>query len=271
MSPPHGFKNHTLYDIQTRPIVNAVQPIFLLLALLAEVLGTVGGFGSSVFFVPIANFYFDFYSVLGLTALFHLSSNLSKLMLFTKGIDQKMIVRLGIPAVLFVVLGAWASRYIDSHILHGALGVLLVGFSLVFLIKKNIVLKPSTRNALLGGSLSGFSAGLLGTGGAVRGLAMAAFNLEKSVFVATSALIDLMIDLSRFFVYWNNGYLHRHDLGNVPFLVVIGLFGTWLGKKILAHIPQETFRKISLLLILLVGLITLGSWVFAWVPSSQEP
>ena len=41
-------------------------------------------------------------------------------------------------AVLFVVLGAWASRYIDSHILHGALGVLLVGFSLVFLIKKAI-------------------------------------------------------------------------------------------------------------------------------------
>ena len=29
---------------------------FLLLALLAEVAGTVGGIGSSVFFVPIANF-----------------------------------------------------------------------------------------------------------------------------------------------------------------------------------------------------------------------
>ncbi|MDX1550365.1 MAG: hypothetical protein R3278_07445, partial [Lysobacter spongiicola] len=53
--------------------------LFLALALLAEVAGTVGGFGSSVFFVPIANFFFDFESVLGITALFHLASNASKL------------------------------------------------------------------------------------------------------------------------------------------------------------------------------------------------
>jgi len=30
--------------------------LFLFLALIAEILGTIGGFGSSVFFVPIANF-----------------------------------------------------------------------------------------------------------------------------------------------------------------------------------------------------------------------
>ena len=59
--------------------------LFLFLALIAEVLGTIGGFGSSVFFVPVANFYFDFESVLGLTAIYHLSSNLSKIVLFKKG------------------------------------------------------------------------------------------------------------------------------------------------------------------------------------------
>ena len=35
--------------------------VFLLLSLLAEIIGTIGGFGSSVFFVLIANFYFDFH------------------------------------------------------------------------------------------------------------------------------------------------------------------------------------------------------------------
>ena len=67
---------------------------FLLLALLAEIAGTVGGFGSSVFFVPIANFYFDFQSVLGITALFHLASNVSKLGLFRGGIDRGLLLRL---------------------------------------------------------------------------------------------------------------------------------------------------------------------------------
>ena len=36
--------------------------LFLALALLAEIAGTLGGFGSSVFFVPIANMFFDFES-----------------------------------------------------------------------------------------------------------------------------------------------------------------------------------------------------------------
>lgn len=80
--------------------------IFLILALLAEIIGTIGGFGSSVFFVPIGNFYFDFHSVLGLTALFHLSSNLSKIAQFRKGIDRNLILFIGIPSVLFVLLGA---------------------------------------------------------------------------------------------------------------------------------------------------------------------
>ena len=35
------------------------------MALIAEIIGTIGGFGSSVFFVPIGNFYFDFHSVFG--------------------------------------------------------------------------------------------------------------------------------------------------------------------------------------------------------------
>ena len=86
---------------------------------------------------------------------------------------------------------------------------------------------------------------------------MAAFNLEKSVFIATSAFIDFMIDFSRTFVYYSNGYIHKHDLKYVPFLLIIGIIGTYAGKRILAYIPQSKFRKLSLLFVLLVGIATL--------------
>ncbi len=230
--------------------------IFLLLALFAEIVGTVGGFGSSVFFVPIGNFYFDFYSVLGLTAIFHLSSNLSKIFLFKKGLDKRLLINIGIPSVVFVIIGGLLSKYLDSAILEIILSIFLVSFSLLFLIKSKVVIPPNKKNALIGGSLSGFSAGLLGTGGAIRGLTMAAFNLEKSVFIATSAFIDFMIDFSRTFVYYNNGYIHDHDLKYVPFLFVIGLLGSYIGKKLLVHIPQSKFRRLSLFLILFVGIVT---------------
>jgi len=237
--------------------------IFLILALLAEIIGTIGGFGSSVFFVPLGNFYFDFYSVLGITAIFHLSSNLSKIFLFRKGLNRRLLLYIGLPSVLFVILGAWLSKILNTVLLEFILGGFLVGLSLVFLIGKNIKVDPDKRNALIGGSLSGFSAGLLGTGGAIRGLTMAAFHLEKSVFIATSAAIDFMIDFSRTFVYYNNGYIHAHDLKYVPYLFAIGLVGSFIGKKILTYIPQDKFRIISLIFILIIGMITLLKILFS--------
>ena len=159
---------------------------FLLLALVAEIIGTIGGFGSSVFFVPIGNFYFDFYTVLGLTAVFHLSSNLSKIFLFKKGLNKFLLLYIGAPSVVFVILGGYLSKIVKSDYLEVILGVFLIALALLFLIKKNLVIKAEKKESIIGGSLSGLTAGLLGTGGAIRGLTMAAFNLEKSVFIATS-------------------------------------------------------------------------------------
>lgn len=248
--------------------MDKINYIFLTLALFAEIAGTIGGFGSSVFFVPIGNFYFDFYSLLGLTAIFHLGSNMSKIVLFKKGLDKKLLLNIGIPSIIFVIIAGFLTKVINSNFLELALAVFLIGLSLLFLCKKNLVISPNKQNAITGGVLSGFSAGLLGTGGAIRGLTMAAFNLEKSVFIATSAAIDLLIDISRAFVYFSNGYIHTHDLIYLPFLLIIGFVGTYIGKRILNFIPQDKFKKISLFLILLIGVITLLNILLKFINDS---
>lgn len=230
---------------------------FLLLALLAEVVGTVGGFGSSVFFVPIANFYFDFQSVLGITVLFHLASNASKLGMFRGGIDKRLLLQLGVPSVLFAVLGGMATTWLATYWLEALLAAFLLSFSGWMLLRPRWEIKPTATNAVLGGAISGGMAGLVGTGGAVRGMAMAAFNLRKEAFVATSAAIDMAIDLARTGIYARNGYIHVHDLVWVPMLVVVAVVGTWLGKRVLARMPQAIFRRTALLLVFGIGLVTL--------------
>jgi uncharacterized protein len=237
--------------------MNNINYLFLFLALLAEIIGTIGGFGSSVFFVPLGNFYFDFHTVLGLTAVFHLSSNLSKIILFKKGLDKNLLLYIGLPSVIFVIIGGIVSRYLDTVLLELLLGIFLVVLSLLFLVKQKLVIEPNKENSITGGILSGFSAGLLGTGGAIRGLTMAAYNLEKSVFIATSAAIDMMIDTTRTVVYYENGYITKDIIIYIPFLFVIGLIGTYLGKRILHYIPQDKFKNLSLVLILIIGLITI--------------
>ena len=236
--------------------------LFLFLALLAEILGTIGGFGSSLFFVPIASYFYDFHTVLGITALFHVTSNLTKIYFFRKGFDKNLIIKIGIPAVLFVVVGAYISKFIETTYLEIALAIFLLLVSLIFLIFKYLTIKPSTLNAVSGGILSGIFAGLLGTGGAIRGITLAAFNLKTEVFIATSAIIDLAIDLSRSVVYIANGYVQNEILYLIPLLLIVSVIGTFIGKKILNKMSDKQFKTIVLILIFITGLVTLWNVLF---------
>jgi uncharacterized protein len=230
---------------------------FILLALISEILGTIGGFGSSLFFIPIASFFLDFHSVLGVTALFHVLSNVTKIYFFHKGFDKRIIISLGIPAVLFVILGAYCSKFISTIWLELVLSVFLIVLSAILFFFQNAKIKPTISNSILGGILSGFLAGIIGTGGAIRGLTLSAFNLNMQVFIASSAIIDLFIDSSRSIVYSLNGYIHKDDLYLIPILLVVSIVGTFIGKKILEKISETQFKKIVLLLIFVTGLASL--------------
>lgn len=240
----------------------ANQILFFLLTLVAEIIGTIGGFGSSVFFVPFANIFFDFHTVLGITAIFHLSSNLSKIYLFKNALNKKLLLTMGIPSVVFVIIGGLLTKIIASNVLEILLGFFLIALSGLFLWKDQLIIPTNNYSVIQGGIYSGLMAGLLGTGGAIRGITMAAFNLEKSVFVATSASIDMGIDLTRSVVYYQNGYIQADIWKYVPLLFAIGFLGSWIGQKILQRIPQVIFRKISLYFILLIGLFTCFQWVW---------
>jgi uncharacterized protein len=236
--------------------------LFILLALLAEILGTIGGFGSSIFFVPIAGMFLDFHSVLGITALFHLSSNISKITLFRKGFDKKLILQIGIPSVVCVMIGAYFSKYISDNILQVILSCVLIVLSLILLSHPTLKMKPNAGNAVAGGSASGFMAGLLGTGGAIRGLTMGAFKLEKTVFIATSAVVDLGVDASRSAVYFSNGFIHTHDLYLIPLLFVVSFIGTYFGKKLLTKFSEDQFQKTVLVMVLITGLFTIAQLIW---------
>lgn len=235
---------------------------FVLLALVAEILGTIGGFGSSLFFIPIATMFLDIQSVLGITALFHLSSNITKIAVFRKGVDKKLIINIGVPAVLFVIIGAYLSKFLDTEIIENALAVFLIATSLVFLTFKNLALKPTLFNSVTGGVFSGLIAGMIGTGGAIRGITLAAFSLQTEVFIATSAVIDLGIDASRSVVYAFNGFIHKDDLYLIPILLVVSILGTLIGQQILKKISTEQFKSIVLLLILFTGIMSLAKVFF---------
>jgi len=223
--------------------------LFFILALIAEIIGTVSGFGSSILFIPMVAMFFDFKIVLGITAVFHVFSNVFKIFLFRKGVDRYVLLYLGIPAVISVVIGAVLTAYIPVKIIEMAMSVVVLAIAVYMIFNQRMAFSKSNTNLIVGGTVSGFLAGLVGTGGAIRGLTLAAFELEKNAFVATSAVIDLGVDASRAGIYIWNGYFQSEQIKLVPMLIVIAFVGSYIGKLILAKTSNVFFRYTVLLVI----------------------
>jgi uncharacterized membrane protein YfcA len=224
--------------------------LFIILAFISEILGTVSGFGSSILFVPIASIFFDFKTVLGITAVFHVFSNLSKIVLFQQGIKKDIAIKLGVPAVVFVIIGASITTFLPTQQIELGMHIILVLLAIYLILHFNKRVKQTDANLYAGGMASGFIAGIAGTGGAIRGITLSAFQLPKEVFIATSAFIDLGVDFSRAVVYVGNGYFQKEYLFLIPFLILISIIGSYIGKKILERTSEIVFRTIVLLMII---------------------
>ncbi|MBK9270663.1 MAG: sulfite exporter TauE/SafE family protein [Saprospiraceae bacterium] len=228
--------------------------IFYILAFVSEVLGTISGFGSSILFVPLSSYFFDLKTVLGLTALFHVFSNLSKIFLFREGVDKQVMLKLGIPAIVFVSVGAVLSNFVSTLYLELLLSAFLILISIFLFFNSERKIERTNRNLISSGILSGFLAGLIGTGGAVRGVTLASIHLQKQSFIATSAMIDFGVDTSRAVIYSVQGYVTRDVLYLLPVLILVSYFGTLAGKFLLKYMSEAVFKKWVLGLVIVTAL-----------------
>jgi hypothetical protein len=229
--------------------------LFLFAAYIAAIIATVAGFGSSMILIPVAMFFMDLKTAVFFIACFHLFSNLFKVRLFFTTIDFKIFWLFGIPSIIFAFLGARFITILPIELLVRILAVFLISFSCVTFINPHIKIKQNSFNALLGGGLSGFLAGLIGMGGAVRSMFLVTFNLPKEIYVATGALIAFVIDLTRIPTYlWTGVVSDRSYYVLLPILVIIAYLGVRTGKCLLGKIDQEFFRKIVLGALFLVGI-----------------
>ena len=108
---------------------------------------------------------------------------------------------------------------------------------------------------MLGGSFSGFLAGLIGLGGAIRSTFLIAFNLPKEIYVATSAMVAFVIDLTRIPTYLFTGVIQDKSYYILlPFMVLTAYLGVRIGKYLLGRINQAIFKKIVVIALFLVGI-----------------
>lgn len=235
--------------------------LFFVAVFLAEIVGTLAGFGSSTVLLPLAVLLFDFRPALVLVAVVHIFGNMGRIMYFRHGLDRRTLLLFGLVSVLCTLPGALLVTKIDQTTLKGLLGLFLIGYTLLALTNHLHRLKSRAMTMILGGASSGFVAGLIGTGGALRGAFLNALHLPKETYIATAGAIALAVDLTRLPMYLKEGFLPEQYYWYVPPLFVIALVGSYVGKKIVNTLPQAAFRRIVLVAIGLIGIAFVTEWL----------
>jgi uncharacterized protein len=225
---------------------------------LSELLGTIVVFGSSAFFLPVAINYLSKNQSLGLLSVFQVFSNVPKLLYFFKKIDWKIVLYFGIPSIIMVAISSRLAIYVDGKLFKTLLGVVLITLLLLEFIKNiNIPKNPITE--FIGGVVSGFVSGLIGTGGAIRGYFIFNFKLSKEVLIATYTAIDCSGDVLRMFIYYYNGFIDGRVISYLPSAFLAVLAANVLGIMILKFIPVRFFNiLLSIVLFVLATLLIIG-------------
>ena len=228
--------------------------IFWSVALFAAFLGTTAGFGISSILLPVALMFFDFPTSLALVSIFHLSGNVGRIVFFHRGIHRRMVATVGGASVVCTLLGASLVSIVFQPVLRLLLGLALMGYMVLSTVMPGVQITASLRNRVLGGGVYGFSAGLIGTGGPIRGALLSAFQLPPQTYISTSGSISFLVDLIRVPTYLLNGFLQPRFYVYIPFLFLVAITGAVLSRQLVARTGSTVFRQFIRIAIGGVGL-----------------
>jgi uncharacterized membrane protein YfcA len=231
--------------------------IILLTALVfvASVIGTTTGFGLSTVMIPVVLLFYPLPQTLFFVGIIHLFGNIWKLVLFRRGLRWKLILTFGIPGIAASLLGALLAFEVRAGLLSRILAAFMIIYVIYLFVKPTFKIKQGTWSAVSGGALSGFLAGIFGMGGAVRGLFLSAFDLPKTVYIATAGTIALFIDTTRVTTYFLKGaQLESSILWGMLIFIPASFLGAKVAKLVVEKIPQKYFRTVIAVFLFLVAL-----------------
>ena len=204
--------------------------------------------------IPVMTLFVPLPIVLLFVGIIHLCGDVWKVLLFRSGFDWKLILAFGLSGVAASYIGASLSLQAQGLPLKRLLGAFLILYTGFLFLNREWALPKKNGTAVCGGLLSGLFAGFFGVGGAVRGAFLTAFNLPKEVYICSSGLIAMFIDVTRVSRYIQGGT--RIERGLVLALIVsipVSFLGAYLAKRFLDRLPQRFFRIFVGAFLALVG------------------
>ena len=231
-----------------------INVIYLsILIFVASFVATLAGFGSSTIIIPILSLFLPLPIVLFFTAIIHFIVSLWRFLLSSKTVNWFLVFYFGLTgAVTSFIAGLFVA--VRPEFIVRILGAFLIWYSFYIFINPQFKIKVNYFLAIIGGAVSGFLAGIIGMRGAIKASFISAFNLPARVYIATIAVIALMVDISRLTAYWIGGVrLSGYLLYVLLFMIPVAFAGVNVAYYFIDKISQRHFRKIVGAFLFIVG------------------
>jgi uncharacterized protein len=168
--------------------------------------------------------------------------------------------------LIFLFVGAQLLVALDTHVLFAVLGVCVVVFSASNLIRPRVhPLSPAAEKwaGPVAGSLGGLLGGLSTIWGPPMMMYLVMLKLDKDTWIRTVGLIWFAGAVPLTIAYWQNGVLNADTAPLSAYACVPGMIGIRIGELIRDRIPQESFRKVMLVALVIIGLNLIRRAVFS--------
>ena len=223
--------------------------------LTAAAIAAVTGFGIGSLLTPVLAVPLGTKLAVAAVSIPHFVGTVQRFWILRRHVERRVVLGFGITSAIGGLAGALLQTRVSGRALAVVFGSLLVLASISEFSGWIGRVHWGRRAAWVAGALSGVLGGLVGNQGGIRSAAMLGFEVPKESFVATATAIALFVDAARLPVYLATQGREIAAAWRLLLVAVVGVvIGTVLGVRLLARLPQRSFRKVVAVLLLLLGL-----------------
>ncbi|MTH98691.1 sulfite exporter TauE/SafE family protein [Roseibium sp. RKSG952] len=165
--------------------------------------------------------------------------------------------------LIFLLVGAQLVSLVPARVFLLMIGVPVTFFAFIQLIGFALKLdKPSARVEAAIGAIAGFVGGMSGVWGPPTVAYLTALNTPKREQLRVQGVIYGLGAVALVVAHLGSGILRSETLPFSAALIVPALAGLWAGMLLQDRIDQTTFRKVTLLVLLIAGLNLLRRGIF---------
>ncbi len=234
--------------------MDSIAVITVIIIFAATFIQSAFGFGSALIMMPLLTVLIGIKTAVPLAALIATTIHISILLYKWREVDLSAAFRLIIGSVIGIPLGAYLLRLGNEHYLKLFLGLMIIIFSLLFLLKPALPRLKNEKSAYFFGFIAGILGGAYNTNGppvviygSMRRWSPATFRTTLQGYFFPTGLFLLISHGS--IGLWTGAVFNNYLIA-FPFV----LAAVWMGGKLNERISSGKFDKYIYIFLVITGI-----------------